>query len=428
MAILENRGGCLASCRRQVLVVPSCCLHDDLGRPVLNASTPEHTLAVYSSTQVSDSAAVKLPVMRKKFMRREKSVVMVPDYRTGNPYQTLLGLSLRVHGWSVAYDNYPCGYLALSRAVLKHRTASVIHIHWIPDLIASVASSRNIWIFRIKLLLLRLDIRLARLSGCTVVWTVHNRLSHQGFDEEREVRIRGALFKAVDAVLTHGDKATETITRLYGVAPDARCSVVPHGNYEGCYPAPSASVACLRDVSSLDAHAVVIFSFGMIRPYKGFERIISAVRKSTIASHRLLIEGEVQDKAYAESLCALTADDPRVRVKFGFLSDQDLADRLAVADVVACPFSATLTSGSVLLAMTMGKALLLPRAAETLDCLDPNGVIFFADDQELLAAVDSLDRKELAAMGDVNQRRAAQFSWSAVGNLTETAYLGAAGL
>ncbi|MEA1050967.1 hypothetical protein U5801_14280 [Lamprobacter modestohalophilus] len=355
------------------------------------------------------------------FRSGDLNVVMVPDYRGGNPYLGLLIAAIESRGWKVTVANYPSRYLALTRLLLTHRNPSILHIHWITGLIAAVAWSTRPWVFRLKLFLLILDIRLVQLLGIKVVWTIHNRLAHEGFDVGREKRIRAALFATVDGIITHGRNAEMAVSELYGKPIDARCSIVPHGNYSGCYPPPSADPVILREKLDLDAQTVVIFSFGMICPYKGLERIIKAVKQSS-APVCLLVAGQAQDKAYAAQLAELANGDERIRLSFGFLSDQALADRLSVADVVACPFTATLTSGSVLLAMTTGKALLLPRAAEILDCLDPRGVIFFNDDKELLDSVSRLDRGQLAAIGDQNRERAATFNWEKVGQLTEAAY------
>ncbi|MCF7980453.1 MAG: hypothetical protein K9K86_00610 [Pseudomonadales bacterium] len=346
---------------------------------------------------------------------------MVPDYRPGNPYLGLLSAALELRGWKVSFANYPSRYLALTWLALTHRKASILHIHWIPNLIAAVAWSSRPWVFRLKLFLLILDVRLVQLLGIRVVWTIHNSLAHEAFDVGREKRIRAALFATVDGIITHGRNAEMAVSHLYGEPIDARCSIVPHGNYSGCYPPPSADPVILREKLDLNAQTAVIFSFGMIRPYKGLERIINAVKQSS-APVCLLVTGQVQDKAYAAQLAELAVGDERIRLSFGFLSDQALADRLSVADVVSCPFTATLTSGSVLLAMTAGKALLLPRSAESLDCLDPEGVIFFSDDNELQDSVSRLDRGRLAAMGDQNRERAATFNWETVGELTEAAY------
>ncbi|GAB5415411.1 MAG: hypothetical protein Cons2KO_30140 [Congregibacter sp.] len=160
----------------------------------------------------------------------------------------------------------------------------------------------------------------------------------------------------------------------------------------------------------------------MVRPYKGYDAIVRAVRASNNGSVRLLISGSVQDESYRDELLHLAEGDPRIQFDWGFSDEQELADQIAAADVVACPFSNTLTSGSVLLAMTLGKALLLPESATSLDCLDSEGILVFADDRELVGIVNSLSHEDLAAKGRINLKRASLFDWRTVGASTTDLY------
>jgi beta-1,4-mannosyltransferase len=56
-----------------------------------------------------------------------------------------------------------------------------------------------------------------------------------------------------------------------------------------------------------------------------------------------------------------TADDSRLRVTERFLDDDELARVIRAADHVVLPYRRVLNSGSALLALTLGRPVLLPR-------------------------------------------------------------------
>ncbi|KHT60316.1 hypothetical protein RJ44_04560 [Alteromonas macleodii] len=351
-----------------------------------------------------------------------KNVVFLPDYTKGNPYQNLLADALKNEGWSVEIRDYPEGTLPLQSIINRNRHLDVIHIHWITPIVAKMMWSQSKPIFLVKLFLLWLDVSLAKLRGKTVVWTIHNKFSHQQFERKKETIIRRMLFRTVNKVITHGDKATAVIANAYGISNTTKATSVLHGNYEGCYPKPSAEKDALRRELGIPANASVILCFGILRPYKGIEDIVKAVNSVGNKNIVLYIAGAVHDQNYANTLTELANENSNILLKFEFLEDQALIDALHSSDVVACPFSSTLTSGSVILAMTEGKALILPKSAEILDSVTPNGILTYSSQNQLETIVHQLDVAKLADMGVVNAKRAKEFSWQSVGKLTSKVY------
>jgi glycosyltransferase involved in cell wall biosynthesis len=109
--------------------------------------------------------------------------------------------------------------------------------------------------------------------------------------------------------------------------------------------------------------------------------------------------------------------------------DEDLQLYLRAADVVACPFLEIFTSGSVLLAMSFGRAVIAPRrgcVSETLD--DEGGILYDADDPGgLHEALRSAMTADLATMGRHNDEGMERFEWSGVAAATLRVYESAAG-
>lgn len=353
-----------------------------------------------------------------------RHVLMAPDYRKGNPYQSLLCKSLEDRKWQVAVAHFPNGLFALTRLVRQHPGTKVLHLHWLVTVIKQVAWSKNTLLFRIKLWLLVLDIYLVRLMGCKVVWTIHNKLAHEQLNAEKELTVRRAISKAVSRVVLHSEQALQTINQLYQRDLTSKTSVIFHGSYIGVYPEPSTGVGELRAKLNLPEDARVVCHIGIMRPYKGIEKLINAFKQleETTDLH-LLIAGKPADEKYRQQLEALIGQHPRIHCHFAFLSDQQMIDYLHLSDLVCLPFSDTLTSGSALLAMSCGKALLLSESAKVFGCVPNAGAHYFDNEQALLDALTASDKQQLQQMGAANLAQAQQMTWQRVAELTEHAYL-----
>lgn len=347
----------------------------------------------------------------------------MPDYRKGNPYQSRLQSSLKDVDVTVSYDNFPAGLFPLWQACKRHPNISVIHIHWIVELIRHIVWSSNPIIFRFKCFLLVLDCYLLKLRGVKLVWTIHNKLAHEGFDPHRETYIRGRLAKAVSRIIVHSQEALEAVSDLYKVDIKNKTQVIFHGNYIGVYPCPSDSLQNLRDQKKLSSEAIVVSYVGMMRPYKGLELLIDTFKGLPPNEQLcLLIAGKPANQAYQDKLLALIDSHPRILSEFGFLAEQSMIDYLHLSDVVCLPFSDTLTSGSTLLAMSNKQALILPEAAKVFGCVPAEGVYYFKDASQLKNILVSLDKTKLSDMAQHNFVQAQAMSWPIVGQLTQSVY------
>ena len=112
----------------------------------------------------------------------------------------------------------------------------------------------------------------------------------------------------------------------------------------------------------------------------------------------------------------------KIKFKFGYVEDQDLIDYLCASDLVVLPFSDTLTSGSTILAMTCGRALILPETAKVLGCVPNEGALYFNKLEELVYTLKNIQDYNLRQMGEVNAIHAARMSWGRVGKLTLDVY------
>ena len=355
---------------------------------------------------------------------RKEHVVMVPDFREGNPYQSLLANHLSDQDVQVSFDKLPLGYFPFSELSKQHPDATIIHLHWLSPILFVLSWTSSPFKAKLRGLLLALDCLWLRLRGKKIVWTVHNKFSHENFDRTVELFVRRLLVKSVSNIIVHSQSAADRLAEAYEMpAIKDKAKVIFHGNYEGIYPRPASDRDALLKTKNIPPEHTVILSFGMLRPYKGIDKLAELFASGKVPDHiHLLIMGKADNEDYAASLQTVCDKADNVHLTLGFLTDEALADWLGAADMVAVPFSDTLTSGSVLLAMTEGKALLLPELSKVFDCVPDEGALFYTDEDDMVRQLAGLSASDVAKMGEANKAVAHKMNWPDVARLTAELY------
>ena len=342
-------------------------------------------------------------------------VMFIPDWSRGNPYQRLLRSGLEQAGVCVSFLHVPSGIFAVNRLLSRNKDCDVIHVHWIDDLIEHVYWNRNPIIVWAKLMLFWLDLTIVRLRGRRLVWTVHNLISHESRSDAIELRARCLLAKACDRMLFHSESARKRVGQLYAMDLRAKSVVIEHGNYIGHYPAARQNAAETRAGFGISGEETVVLFFGAIRAYKGVEKLIPAFLNVQRQDIRLVIAGKPWTEQIRAELERQTGADSRVVRILGYVPEERVSELFSIADVVVVPFERTLTSGSVLLAMSMGKALLLPEDARQLDVVDDDGAVIYGNDAELTTALENLNVEDLKQKGNHNLERMRAADWNGIG-------------
>jgi glycosyltransferase involved in cell wall biosynthesis len=153
-------------------------------------------------------------------------------------------------------------------------------------------------------------------------------------------------------------------------------------------------------------------------------QLIRAFRDLPGDELRLLIAGTPGSDEFAAEVTALAEGDPRVALHLSFVPDDDLQLYLNAADAVALPYREIFTSGSVLLAISFGRAVIAPRRGcigETLD--EAGGILYDAVDPDgLPSALRRALHSDLDAMGVHNRARADEFDWGRIAEATLEVY------
>lgn len=292
-------------------------------------------------------------------MHPQRSVWVVPDYRKDNPYQSLLADAIAANSpWRCAfYPHYHRG-LPFTRAVNRLRPRpDCLHLHWTDTFTARVPTKIATAFYMRKVLL---DLALLKARRIPFVYTLHNEVSHDCAFPALELNFQRRLARAAHRVILHQSTLRSQLATDFNL-PQSHFHVIPHGLYHGCYGDPIPTAAA-RTALNLPAEPPLFLFFGMLRPYKGVDAILTEWPAVLAANPNaiLLIVGHAPDPAYRQHLIESAAKLQNVRIIPEFVEDARVPTLLCAATAVVFPFRKVLTSGSVLLALSFRRPVIAP--------------------------------------------------------------------
>ena len=346
------------------------------------------------------------------------TVLFIPDYNDGNPYQANLEHALSEE---VTYGRTGAQF-PVCAAVLRG-DITVVHIHWL-NLFFKGETRREVTL-RFSLLLLRLLV--IRIAGVPIVWTVHNVRLHEPRHPWLERRFKRWFITSgtCDRLIIHCEDVVDVLIDDLGLPQSVRerIDVVPHGHYLDNY-TNDVSRADAREMLDIPLSSTVFLFFGLIRRYKGVDDLIDAFREASLPDSKLLIAGNPVTGAYEAELRSRTAQDDRIRCTFEFIPNDEVQQFMNAADVVVLPFRKTTTSGSAVLAMSFGNALVVPPLGCLPELLDEEGAVFYdpTEPDGLVDALETARDRDLAQMGEYNLEAVTEFDWGTIAQQTEETY------
>jgi beta-1,4-mannosyltransferase len=307
--------------------------------------------------------------------RRSIRVARFPPSPGQNPYLRLLHDELSRFGVKLAAEP-PFSLAWLWRA---RRKVDVLHFHWRPDhYYAWYRFSRDetdrpplgsqelgSWM---RLTSFAARLAAARLLGYRVVWTIH-----EVYPPETAGRPHGAISRRVDRVgsrlLAHAsqvllahDEATARRARTEFGRAAREINVLPHGSYVGVYP-PGRPRSLVRKEIGLSQDSFVFLFFGKLRPDKAAELLVDAFRSTTDDRLALVVAGQVQDVGSHDLLAGAAASDPRITLLLDFVPVERVRELFEASDVAVFPRSEPWTSGSLILALSLGVPAITARVS-----------------------------------------------------------------
>ena len=254
-----------------------------------------------------------------------------PGDRT-NPYLPLLVASLP--------DHVEVSYFSWRRALLGR--FDVFHLHWPEVRLRGRTPVRSVlrWA-AFGALLLRI-----RLGRKALVRTLHNVAPHD------------PLPPVPRALLARCERWTTLWIALSDQTPapaEGPVVVAPHGHYRDWF----------RDRPRGQPVPGRVLHVGLLRRYKGIDALLSAFMLVPGDELELRVVGEVIDAGVAEEVRAASRSDARISFRPGYLPDDDLVAEITASELVVLPFGAVSNSGSLLLALSLDRPVLVPSGPMT---------------------------------------------------------------
>jgi glycosyltransferase involved in cell wall biosynthesis len=324
------------------------------------------------------------------------------DALTGNPYWSILKDGLIASGVQfVSPDRSLLHWLWETRS-----QPTVLHLHYVQHFYGYEGDTARLrWVLR-----LARNLGLARLLGHKVIFTLHDLVPTWPL-EPHWVDQLGHIVAAhlANRVIVHCEGAANLLARHYGRR--SKIAIVAHPSYIGVYP-NVISRAEARSRLGLNADATVFGFVGGIRPNKGVLELIRVFRSLPGDNVRLLIAGKPWTPAeYVECVQTEALKDQRIHLEAVPILDDELQIYLRAADVVVLPGKRYLASGSVIMALSFGLPVIVPRFG-CLEEIPPNVAIHFepASVASLAEAMARAKESDLAAMGNCAYEYIRQFT------------------
>lgn len=313
-----------------------------------------------------------------------------PPHAETNPYSILLFDSLRPH--------VTPRYFSWGAALRGDH--DVLHLHW-PEVKVLGATRLKSLLRSLAFLAVLVRVRWGR---AVLVRTLHDLHPHE--PPSRFQRwIIGLSERWTTLWICLNDRTPPPTS-----APSV---LIPHGHYRDRF----------ADHPPPEPIPGRLVHFGLLRPYKGVDVLLRAVRAIDDPTISLHVVGKVMDPALGDELRDAAASDPRITVRDGFVPDEVLADEIGRAELVVLPFRTVTNSGSLILALSLDRPVLVSRNAASEEMareVGPGWVHLY--DGELTpatieGALRAVRREERGPSPDLSAR-----DWDRIGELHARAF------
>lgn len=344
-------------------------------------------------------------------------------FDNNNPYQRELANSLRIYGVEIQFIEYVVNRLfPILIEVIEKGRPDIIHLHWTDPFFWGKSRATSILTF-IRFVFELLLLKILRVK---LVWTVHNLFTH----EKRYLTLE-KYFHRICCLLLY-DKIIVLSSFTVKAAIDAyelperlrtKFTLIPHGHYINSYRNKISKIKA-RDRLQITEEKIVFLYFGQIRPYKGIFRLIEEFKKISDSHSMLLIVGKTLTDALKYELEDDCQGYGQIKTFLQFVPDDEIEVFMNASDIVVLPFNEILNSGSVILAMSFGKAIICPNIGSIPEILDENGSFLYNpnDRSGLFNALNQALKSNIISMGQYNYHKVKSFDWHQVAQETYEVY------
>lgn len=250
----------------------------------------------------------------------------------------------RIFGWRVARFNY--------WSALLDRYA-ILHVSF-PNV---VFRNRSLTITLARYALSVAAIRLAKMQGRRVAWTVHNLADHESYHPRLEARFMDRYTRMVDLTIHMSEAGRDAALARYPRLARKPAAIIPHPHYGETVDAPVTRAAALEKLG-LPADCRLVLAFGVVRRYKNLLKLIHAFNDLPGRDVRLLVAGLPLDSGLADAMHRI--GDGRVTLLLRQIGETEIATLFGAATLVVAPYLDILNSGTAFMSLTYGRPIVVP--------------------------------------------------------------------
>jgi beta-1,4-mannosyltransferase len=267
-------------------------------------------------------------------------LIFNPPENPENKYVQILVSYLRQNGHQV----HPLESLLSSWKLF--RQLDLIHLNWFENITdkSRLAAWKS---FTKKIFVLNL----IKISNKPLIWTMHNRMSHEKKTGLLSRWLVKKLITNSDAIIIHS-KESEALLMAEDAAVKSKVHYIPHPDFVESY-GPT--------LPTQPSNALKLLFVGVVKPYKNIELLMEAA-KSFKGAVKLTVAGKPNSDAYKSKIEQLAAGIPEINLQLRFIEDKELPGLLAGADLLVLPYDlgSSLNSGTVLLAFSYQRSVICP--------------------------------------------------------------------
>ncbi|MFG1422807.1 glycosyltransferase [Roseixanthobacter liquoris] len=200
-----------------------------------------------------------------------------------------------------------------------------------------------------------------KMHGARLIWTAHNVYPHDTSPRRSMELFYFILFSMLDGLIFLNEASRDLFYRRHPRCRSAASAVIPAANVRSIF-------ADVAETGTREPDGHQFLFFGVIRPYKGLDRLMTAFSALAAPRTRLVCAGAAfANPDYMSWIAQLAAADERIDLRIGWVPEREIAALFGASAVVVLPYRDLLNSGVAILALSLDRPVLLPSTPSSLE-------------------------------------------------------------
>ncbi|GAA4780064.1 hypothetical protein GCM10023231_03690 [Olivibacter ginsenosidimutans] len=289
------------------------------------------------------------------------NIIFNPPENSENQYIHLMISPLQKAGFNIyPLDNFLSSYRHIQQIQL-------VHLNWFENIDDSSFFVALKSFFRKLVALIAI-----KLSRKPLVWTMHNRASHEKGLSFFSRSITYLLMRWANKIIVHSHISIELLKKR-SMRIAAKAVYLPHPNFIQVYGPALAPTAT-------KGKRLRLLFIGAVKPYKNIELLLT-LAQAYEKEVQLTVAGKPVTSGYQQTLEQMAAQSTNINLQLRFIHDQELPLLLSEADALVLPYdlASSLNSGTVFLAFSYKKTVICPNIGTIMDLKEEKAYVLAYD-------------------------------------------------